>query len=64
MWELVKMEIRASAINFSKQRAKSKEKGNLSKKAEKLKRKLTKKETKEFLAEQNKIISELDNIPF
>jgi hypothetical protein len=66
LWELVKMEIRAFTINFSKQRAKHQRdvEAELVKKAQKLKRKLTKKETKEVLDEHDKIIRELDNISF
>ena len=64
LWELVKMEIRAYTINFSKQRATQHKNvaAELVKKAQNLKRKLTKKEMRELLAEHNKIIRELESI--
>ena len=64
LWELVKMEIRAYTINFSKQRAKRQknDEAELVKKAQNLKRKLAKKETQELLAEHDKIIRELESI--
>ena len=64
LWELVKMEIRAYTINFSKQRAKQQknDEAELVKKAQNLKRKLPKKETQELLAEHDKIIRELESI--
>ena len=64
LWELVKMEIRAYTINFSKQRAKQQknDEAELVKKAQNLKRKLAKKETQELLAEHDKIIRELESI--
>ena len=64
LWELVKMEIRAYTINFSKQRAKQQKnvEAELVKKAQNLKRKLAKKETQELLAEHDKIIRELESI--
>jgi hypothetical protein len=60
------MEIRAFRINFSKQRPKDQRdvEAELLKKAQKLKRKLAKKETKEVLNEHDKITRELDNISF
>ena len=64
LWELVKMEIRAYTINFSKQRAKQQKnvEAELVKKAQNLKRKLAKKETQELLAKHDKIIRELESI--
>ena len=64
LWELVKMEIRACTINFSKQRPKQQKnvEAELVKKAQNLKRKLAKKETQELLAEHDKIITELESI--
>ena len=62
LWELVKMEIRAYNINFSKQRAKQQKnvEAELVKNTQNLKRKLAKKETQELLAEH--IIRELESI--
>ena len=64
LWELVKMEIRAYTINFSKQRAKQQKnvEAELAKKDQNLKRKLAKKETQELLAEHDKIIRESESI--
>ena len=64
LWELVKMEIRAYTINFSKHRAKQQKnvEAELLKKAQNLKRKLAKKEKPELLAEHDKIIRELEII--
>ena len=64
LWELVKMEIRAYTINFSKHRAKQQKnvEAELLKKAQNLKRKLAKKEKPELLAEHDKIIRESEII--
>ena len=63
LWELVKMEIRAYTINFSKQRAKQQKnvEAELVKKAQNVKRKSAKTETQELLAEHDKIIREKTN---
>ena len=64
LWEVVKMEIRAYTINFSKQRAKQQKnvEAELVKRAQNLKRKLAKKETQALHAEHDKIIRELESI--
>ena len=66
MWELIKKEIRAFAINFSKQKAKTQRdyESELVKKAHKAKRKLAKKESEEAKENYDKITKELDNISF
>ena len=66
LWELIKMEIRAFTINFSKQKAKRQRdyESELVKKAQKAKRKLAQKESEEAKENYDKINKELDNISF
>ena len=66
LWELIKMEIRAFTMNFAKQKAKNQRDYELEliKKAQKVKRKLAKRESKEAMEEHDKIIKELDYISF
>ena len=64
LWELIKMEIRAFTINFSKQKAKTQRdyESELVKKAQKAKRKLAQKGSEEAKENSDKITKELDNI--